>query len=479
MAGDRVEGRAGVRRERGEAEADDLGTLLRSLRRDLLTFERRPLPPLSRPRFLRWAPHLLLAWITLGTTLSGLDQIGHGYHLGAPAGVALMGVQGGAMLLALWRPALAFWLSLLDSVLVARLAMPWLSGQAASGEDAWPWAAPSVIAHGAVLLLLALRVPTRATVVAFALSALAGPLLQGTGADIARYASTTLLSVVVFAIVALLGAALRGRSEARNRLVAQEEITAEERARRTVLEERANIARELHDVVAHHMSVISIQAQVAPHLVENPPDALKENLDGIRASALEALAELRRVLGVLRAEPAEDAGEQAAGFDDPGTAAAPQRPQPTLDRLDTLVAGTRAAGLAVTVLGTGERRPLPPGVELSAYRIVQEALSNALRHAPGSTVEVALDHRPDGLGVRVTNTAPERPAAPSPGAGHGLLGMRERAGMLGGTLATGPVAETGGYEVRAFLPATGGSRTDSRTGSRTGSRTDSSTGRDD
>ncbi|MFE1950672.1 sensor histidine kinase [Streptomyces sp. NPDC059524] len=455
MVGDR----AGGRRERGAAEADDLGALLRSLRRDLLTFDRRPLPPLSRPRLLRWVPHLLLAWIALGTTLSGIDQIGNGYHLGTPAAIALMGVQGGAMLLALWRPACAFWLSLLDSVLVARLALPWLSGQAASGEDAWPWAAPAVVAHGAVLLLLALRVPTRAAVVAFALSAAAGPLVQGSGADIARYSSTTALSIVVFGMVALLGIALRGRREARNRLVVQEEITAEERARRTVLEERANIARELHDVVAHHMSVISIQAQVAPHLVENPPDALKENLDGIRASALEALAELRRVLGVLRAE---DPGAGGVGDDDPGTAAAPQRPQPTLDRLDTLVAGTRAAGLAVTVLGTGERRPLPPGVELSAYRIVQEALSNALRHAPGSTVEVALDHRPDGLGVRVTNTAPERPAAPSPGAGHGLLGMRERAAMLGGTLDAGPVAVAGGYEVRAFLPASGGPRPGAR-----------------
>ncbi|MEV5606770.1 histidine kinase [Streptomyces sp. NPDC052225] len=414
-----------------------------------------PLPPLSRPRLrqlrlLRWAPHLVVAWITLGATVSSVDQFAVRYELGVPLGLLLALVQGAAMVLALWRPVPAFWLSLLDTVLVARLAEHWLTGQAAPGDTEWPWSGPTIVAHATVLVLFALRSPVRAVVVAAGLSAAAGPLLQETLSGVARYSSTTGLAAIVFAVVALVGVALRGRHEARTQLVAQEEITAEERARRTVLEERSRIARELHDVVAHHMSVISIQAQVAPHLVENPPDALKENLEGIRQSALDALTELRRVLGVLRAEHPDEAFSEADG--DPGTAAAPQRPQPTLDRLGSLVSGTRAAGLAVTVLETGRRRALPPGVELSAYRIVQEALSNALRHAPGSTVEVALDHGQDGLRVRVANTAPDRPAPPSPGAGHGLLGMRERTAMLGGTLTAGPVPETGGYEIRAYLP---------------------------
>jgi signal transduction histidine kinase len=259
----------------------------------------------------------------------------------------------------------------------------------------------------------------------------------------------------MFTGVTILGGALRGRREARTQLVAQTSITAEERARRTVLEERSRIARELHDVVAHHMSVISIQAQVAPHLVENPSEELKENLHGIRQNALEALTELRRVLGVLRSEDPPDGGPDdsraRAGVTE-GTA--PHAPQPTLDRLDALVDNTRAAGLAVVTEIHGEVRPLPPGVELSAYRIVQEALSNALRHAPGSTVRVELTHFPRGLQVRVINSRPAREAPPSPGAGHGLLGMRERAAMLGGTLMATETSH-GGFAVVAFLPRDG------------------------
>ncbi|MFE6891889.1 sensor histidine kinase [Streptomyces sp. NPDC057694] len=432
---------------------EDFGAALRALGRDLSTLAPMPLQPLTAPRWLRWAPHLVVLWIALGTTLSNIDQIGIRYGLGVALGTFLAAVQGAAILLALRRPVPAFWLSLADMVVVAALAEHQLTQQSAPPGTEWPWAGPAIVAHATVLMLLALRAPTRVAVVAAGLSALAGPLLQRTVSGVAKYSSTTALSAIVFAVIALLGIAIRGRSEARTRLVAQEEITAEERARRTVLEERGRIARELHDVVAHHMSVISIQAQVAPHLVKDPPPELRENLDGIRQNALDALAELRRVLGVLRADPSDGPADET----DPGTAAAPQLPQPSLDRLDALVAGTRAAGLAVTTLETGRRRPLAPGVELSAYRIVQEALSNALRHAPGSRVEVALDHVPEGLRVRVTNTAPEGPVPDSPGAGHGLLGMRERAAMLGGTLESGPVPETGGFEIRAFLPA-GGSR---------------------
>ncbi|CAM5242807.1 histidine kinase OS=Streptomyces tendae OX=1932 GN=GUR47_19860 PE=4 SV=1 [Streptomyces tendae] len=197
------------------------------------------------------------------------------------------------------------------------------------------------------------------------------------------------------------------------------------------------------------MSVIAIQAQVAPLLVKNPPDELKETLASIRQNALEALTELRRVLGVLRAEH-PDAPEAVEGGD--GTV--PHAPQPTLDRLDALVENTRATGLTVTTETGGTRRPLPPGVELSAYRIVQEALSNVLRHAPGATARVDLTHLPIGLRVVVSNTRPTRAPAPSHGAGHGLLGMRERVAMLDGTLTAHPMPD-GGYQVAAFLPADG------------------------
>ena len=238
----------------------------------------------------------------------------------------------------------------------------------------------------------------------------------------------------------VVGASLRGRRVARSQLVEQEVLTAEERARRTLLEERNRIARELHDVVAHHMSVISIQAQVAPHLVKEPTDELKENLAGIRENAVEALTELRRVLGVLRSEDALVRRSTARP-------AAHPRPAGRAGRQ-----GARQRDSRSPPRPPAQPRPLPPGVELSAFRIVQEALSNAMRHAPGAAVRVDLGYRPGGLTVRVTNTAPDRPAPPSPGAGHGLLGMHERTAMLGGELATGPTPD-GGYEVTAILPS--------------------------
>ena len=152
----------------------------------------------------------------------------------------------------------------------------------------------------------------------------------------------------MFGAVVLVGTALRGLGEARTELVEQETITAEERARRTLLEERNRIARELHDVVAHHMSVISIQAQVAPHLVENPSEELKENLAGIRQNALEALGELRRVLGCCVRRTRRTYGWARPEPDRPG------HPQPTLDRLDALLENTRAAGLDVTAVIRGD-----------------------------------------------------------------------------------------------------------------------------
>ncbi|CAM5523467.1 histidine kinase OS=Streptomyces tendae OX=1932 GN=GUR47_19860 PE=4 SV=1 [Streptomyces tendae] len=350
------------------------------------------------------------------------------------------------MVLALWRPVAAWWLSM-AGMLVGAFAV---RAQMVPGGDefTWPWTAAGLIGHLFVMLLLALRVRTRVSVEALILTALPTYAVQGmVGAP--NYQPTGQLAVILFTVVVVLGIALRGRREARSELAQQTSLTAEERARRTLLEERGRIARELHDVVAHHMSVISIQAQVAPLLVKDPPDELKENLAGIRQNALEALTELRRVLGVLRSEH-PDAPEAVEGGD--GTV--PHAPQPTLDRLDALVENTRATGLTVTTETGGTRRPLPPGVELSAYRIVQEALSNVLRHAPGASARVHLTHLPIGLRVVVSNTRPTRAPAPSQGAGHGLLGMRERVAMLDGTLTAHPMPD-GGYQVAAFLPADG------------------------
>ncbi|MFF8635298.1 sensor histidine kinase [Streptomyces pilosus] len=414
---------------------------LRSLREDLWTVRADPLPPSV---WLRWMPHGLV-WLTaVGIFVGDLDQLMGDGRLPETGSVLVAAGQSGAAVLALRRPVPALWLSLAASLTGAVLLRRMLMAGQIDGFS-WPWTTWGTAAHLLVVLLLALRVPTRVSVAALAVTALLTYVLQGLwGAW--NYAPTGQTAVLLFGVAVLLGSALRGRREARAELVEQTTLTAEERARRTLLEERGRIARELHDVVAHHMSVISIQAQVAPHLVENPSDELKENLAGIRQNAVEALTELRRVLDVLRSEHPAPGGHADAAD------ASRHAPQPTLGRLGSLVENTRAAGLTVTTEITGERRPLPPGVELSAYRIVQEALSNVLRHSPGATAHVVLAYDPRGLRVEVVNTGPTREAPPSAGAGHGLLGMRERAVMLGGTLTAGPWSGRG-YRVEAHLPA--------------------------
>ncbi|MET9377448.1 histidine kinase [Streptomyces sp. NPDC002992] len=427
--------------DKGERVGDGYGRALivalrgvpRTLRHDLLTTARDPLP---RQAWFGWLPHghLVLLAVLAGT--ANMAAYNHAAVLTAPVQLLVV-LQAAALVLALSRPLPAWWLSTTALFLIARI------GDSTVGPDmAWPWSIWGIVVHTFVVLLLALRVPLRVTVVTLVITVLSGVVntVMPTGFPHNDDITGGSLS---FATAAVVGASLRISRVARTRLVEQEVLTAEERARRTVLEERGRIARELHDVVAHHMSVISIQAQVAPHLVENPSQELKENLAGIRQNAVEALTELRRVLGVLRAE------DQAAD-------SVRHTPQPTLDRLDDLLDNVRAAGLTVDAGTAGERRALAPGVELSAYRIVQEALSNAMRHAPGARVRVETGYRPTGIHLRIVNTPPTRPTDPaaarlSRGPGHGLLGMRERTAMLGGELTAGPTPD-GGYEVTATLP---------------------------
>jgi len=241
--------------------------------------------------------------------------------------------------------------------------------------------------------------------------------------------------VFLTAVPVLVGAVVRQRRSGERQLAEQERRHSGERA---LLEERQRIARELHDVVAHHMSVIAIQAEAAPYRTADPPPELVESFADIRASALAGLAELRRVLGLLRT-----GGQDTA-------------PQPGLAELDTLLDSARSGGVSVTVTRGGDPVPLPEGVDLSAYRIVQEALSNAMRHAPGSHVQVHVAYRRDGLALEIRNAVPLDPVlVPSGdgagGGGHGLVGMRERAAMLGGSLDAGPDGD-GEFQVTAFLP---------------------------
>ncbi|WP_245765490.1 sensor histidine kinase [Nonomuraea jiangxiensis] len=398
---------------------------------------------MAGPRWSSRLPHVLviLYALVMGTfpNAAGVD----------PTVPLLAMVQAAILMIAMSYPLPAWWASIVVMVIGARsgatylqqsLSFPWMVNSSTSvmsvvhaSPVTFPWTGSGIALQAGVLFLLALRVRPRVAAASLAITT-----LVGVGCVVflpkANWSGDAVLALPAYAVAVLVGVGVRLLRTTRTRLEAQEELTAEERARRTLLEERSRIARELHDVVAHHMSVISIQAQVAPHLVDNPPDELKENLAGIRGNAVAALTELRRILGVLRAQDA------------PGDA-----PQPTLDRLDDLLANVRAAGVELTAETTGEPRPLSPGVELSAFRIVQEALSNAMRHAPGAPVTVQLGYRPAAVTIRVANAAPAAAVPRSPGAGHGLLGMRERAAMLGGDLVTGPTPD-GGYEVSVFLP---------------------------
>lgn len=223
---------------------------------------------------------------------------------------------------------------------------------------------------------------------------------------------------------------------------ARAERGREERARQAVTEERERIARELHDVVTHHVSVIVIQAGAARRALDRRPDDVREAIDAIDATGRQALADMRRMLGIL-------------GPSEAGAGTTPEdglEPMPGLDRLGRLLESVRAAGLPVELSITGDARRLDPGIELSAYRIVQEALTNALRHAPGSRARVQVAYGPATLEVRVTDEGASGPPAigRDGSGGRGLVGMRERVAIFGGTLEAGPV--DGGFRIAARLP---------------------------
>ncbi|HEX4658023.1 MAG TPA: sensor histidine kinase [Streptosporangiaceae bacterium] len=221
----------------------------------------------------------------------------------------------------------------------------------------------------------------------------------------------------------------------------------EEELRRLASEERIRMARDLHDVVAHNISVINVQANTALHLMDRQPERARSALTTINDVSKQALIELRSVLGVLRDVDANGVA-----------ASAPRAPTPGLARLGDLVDHAAAAGLAVHVEEDGQRVPLPADIDVAAYRILQEALTNSARHSGGANATVRLGHGDDALRVEVaddgTSRPPDRPPARAEGSGHGIAGMTERAAALGGTLEAGPRPE-GGFLVRAWLPLHG------------------------
>lgn len=227
-------------------------------------------------------------------------------------------------------------------------------------------------------------------------------------------------------------------AKARRDRAEQAQEARAEQDRRQASEERLKVAREVHDVLAHHVSLINVQSGVALHLIDSQPEQVKEALTAIKQSSKEVLVELRNILGVLR--------------DVDG--AAPRHPVASLDQLDRLVERMDTAGLPVTVEVEGEKRPVPKGVDSAALRILQESLTNTYRHAGPTTATVTLTYRPDELSVRVEDEG-RGSSDSSVGTGSGLTGMRQRVEALSGTFTAGP-KPGGGFRVTATFPTGGG-----------------------
>lgn len=248
---------------------------------------------------------------------------------------------------------------------------------------------------------------------------------------------------VFFRIGASVMSAALGESVRSRRVIAADAIsraelaerTREEETRARVDEERLRIAREVHDTVAHAIAIINVQSGVTAHLLDKRPEGTREALRAIEQTSSRALQEMRSILGVLR----DDHDDRV--------------PHPGLAQLDELIATSRRAGLDIDLESGQPARALPTAVESAAYRIVQESLTNVIRHVGPTRVSVGIHHAPDSLGVRVTNmgNGTRGPAPQAPGAGRGLLGMRERCQLLGGDLDAGPL-EGGGFAVTARLP---------------------------
>jgi signal transduction histidine kinase len=395
----------------------------------------RQLPLRFRERAV-WAPHAAVIFGALIAMYASMEGNG-----GSDLPQLITGVLSlTAVLLTLVRPVGAFWASMAATLIGTMIG---------SDFDDWPWIPGAFVTHVIVLTVVALRTRPRIAAWMWGITALyslfAETFFSSRYLNYGYYSANTGPMLTVAAFVLLSVSVWQIRRTAQREVTAQQTVTEHERSKRTLLEERTTIARELHDVVAHHMSVVAIQAEAAPYRVENPPPELEQAFATIRENAVAALTELRRVLGVVRAEDYE----------------APDAPQPTLADLDSLLANVREAGLSVEKAVTGAVRELPQGVELSAYRIVQEALSNTLRHAPGATARVEIGYVLGGLGLRIVNgPSPEVTLVKSThGAGHGITGMRERVTMLNGEMTTGET-EDGGYEVTVFLPVASASEDD-------------------
>jgi signal transduction histidine kinase len=313
------------------------------------------------------------------------------------------------------------WLALLLAPLVPAA---WWGG--------WPWGPGQIFAMLGAFCLAGIRQRRAELCWMWALTLIPWWLWLAGLADPNGPAAATIVFTAVVIAVDNIGSRLR----AQHALAVQTERAEDERARRAVLEERTRIARELHDVVAHHLSLIAVRAETAPYRLPGLPEPAQAEFGSLSEVAREALAEMRRLLGVLRHDQPPDLA-----------------PQPELADLPSLVDTARQAGLSVEFSAAAALGHVPSDVGVCAYRIVQESLSNASQHAPGAAVTVSVGHDCGAVLLRVAN-GPGGSAGPpvnGHGPGHGLTGMRERVALLGGSLSAGP-APDGGFVVSAVLP---------------------------
>ncbi|WP_410816099.1 sensor histidine kinase [Micromonospora sp. 050-3] len=404
-----------------------IAVALRALRQTVLGPDARP----ERPLLARWpgparyaAPVGLLAALGLFLITLTVES-----DWGLPPPIALLfAAMTVAPLLALPRRPLLAWRLTVLALLICTFNAP--------ADQAWPWTPPLALGSIAVVAVVVARVDR--PVLAWVVTISTVPVLT------LVHPENRVPVLLLLGALAIVGDLIRRNRLSRHALAAQAELSEREQERRAVLEERTRIARELHDVVAHHMSLIAVQAETAPYRLTDVPAPAAAEFVAIAASARDALTDMRRLLGVLRSETS---GPQTA-------------PQPDLTDLGAMVDAARRAGLGVTLdvePVDDDRVPAPVG--LAAYRIVQEGLANAARHAAGAAVRVTVRAGRSGLGVRVENSPADVQPTADGGSGHGLTGMRERATSLGGTFTAGPLPD-GGYAVAAELPydAEGGDR---------------------
>jgi signal transduction histidine kinase len=338
-----------------------------------------------------------------------------------PQWAAVVAAHLAGVALGCWRPLLG-WRLVVAALVAGALLLPGTELVMPRTGDLL-WAGPAL---AALLVLVGLSRPAPAAVVAGLVTA---AVLVAAGAGPAATVWTVLPLVVALA--------LASRNRARGALAAEQRTAAEARTERAVLAERARIAREMHDTIAHHMSLIAVRCETAPYRLGDLPGPARAELAQVGSAARAALGEMQAMLGVLRT----------------GDGPAERAPQPGLGDLPGLLAQAREAGATVRATLDADLDDVPDGPGLAAFRVVQQALSNAGQHARGAPVAVTVERRDEELRIAVANGGGG--AAGAPGGGLGLAGLRERVEVLGGAFTAGP-APGGGFEVRAAIPLPAG-----------------------